>query len=480
MPDISYVCLSDMHLGAENSLLTRLVPNPADPRLLTVDPDTPSDVLVQLVACLRAVIEHNQPHHKPKLILNGDVLELALTDVNQAAMVFERFMELAMRPGDQLFDSTIYYLPGNHDHHLWEIARETQYMENYVAQVPWGGDLIAPWHTTNMFLDRYRDVPSYFLNRLIARMHYPQGQQPRFLTLYPNLGILNRSKDRCVVFSHGHYIESIYKLITSLRSIVFPGHVKPEKIWDLEAENFAWIDFFWSTLGRSGEAGEDVELIYDKMQDPQHFEKLLDNIARYISKQVNFPNILWIKEKLISQALTATVGRLAEREVQDTNQPLSQDAEAGLKFFLETLLRTQMQAEIGDAVPHDLSFVFGHTHKPFERGVHYDGYPNAVQLFNSGGWVVDTQSPQPIHGGAAIVVDDDLNSASIRMYNEMSDDRNPPDRAFVSAQLPNPLTTRLQAVIGASDPWRGFTDAVRRAIPMQRKDLHMKIQAQSG
>lgn len=475
MADISYVCLSDMHLGAENSLLTRLVPDPADPRLLIADPHTASDVLVQLVACLRAMIAHNDPYHKPKLVLNGDVLELALTNVNMAAMVFERFMELTMKPGDEIFDRTIYYVPGNHDHHLWEVSRETQYMENYIAGVPWGSNIVAPWHTTNVFLNNYRDVPSYFLNRLIGRMGYPDGKQPRFLTLYPNLGVLSRDKNKCVVFSHGHYIESIYKLITTLRSIVFPQHTKPGKIWDVEAENFAWIDFFWSTLGRSGEAGEDVELIYDKMQDPKHFGKLLDNIAQYVSKQINFPDILWIREKLISQALKTTVGKLAEREVSDTGQPLSQEAEAGLKLFLETLLRTQMQAEMGNSIPRDLTFVFGHTHKPFERVAHYDGYAGDVQLFNSGGWVVDTQTPQPIHGGAVIVVDDDLNSASIRMYNEASDDRNPPSLPFVSTQFPNPLSTRLQATISDSAPWRDFTEAAYRTIPLQRKDLQMKI-----
>ncbi|MGH8306817.1 MAG: metallophosphoesterase [Gammaproteobacteria bacterium] len=475
MADISYLCLSDMHLGAENSLLTRLVPDPAHPKLLIADPHVASDVLVQLAACLRAVVSHNRPNHKPRLILNGDVLELALANVNTAAMVFERFMELTMKPGQELFDSTMYYVPGNHDHHLWEVARETQYMENYIAGVPWGGNLVAPWHATNMFLGNYKDVPSYFLNRLIVRMGYPEGKQPRVLTLYPNLGLLSRDKNKCVVFSHGHYLESIYELMTTVRSVLFPGNKVPGKIWDLEAENFAWIDFFWSTLGRSGEAGADVELIYDKMQDQKHFGKLLDNIARYINKQIRFPDILWIRGKLISQALKATLGKLAEREVKDTGQPLSQEAEAGLKVYLETLLRAQIADENGSPVPRDLTFIFGHTHKPFERSRDYQGYAGAVQLFNSGGWVVDSQSPTPIHGGAVIVVDEELNSASIRMYNETTDDRLPPSSPSVSSQLPNKLTTRLEGIIGRTPAWDAFTEAVHKTIPLQRKNLQMKI-----
>ena len=48
MGDIRYVILSDMHLGAENSLLTDLSTG-------TVDTDTtrPAPLLIKLAACLR-------------------------------------------------------------------------------------------------------------------------------------------------------------------------------------------------------------------------------------------------------------------------------------------------------------------------------------------------------------------------------------------------------------------------------------------
>ena len=43
--------------------------------------------------------------------------------------------------------------------------------------------------------------------------------------------------------------------MTTLKNLIFPKlETRHPKIWDLESENFAWIDFFWSTLGRSGEA----------------------------------------------------------------------------------------------------------------------------------------------------------------------------------------------------------------------------------
>ena len=112
MPDIRYVCGWDMPLGEEDSLLTNLKTASTD-----TDPTQPSPVMEQLVKCLRNLISKNKNGGKPTLVLNGDILELALTTTNQAAMVFERFMELIMPPNKELFEGII-YIPGNHDHHI--------------------------------------------------------------------------------------------------------------------------------------------------------------------------------------------------------------------------------------------------------------------------------------------------------------------------------------------------------------------------
>src|SRR5690349_17082482 len=127
MPDIRYVCLSDMHLGAQNSLLTNLTPNN-----LSSDTSVTSPVLTSLVECLKTLIAQNESKEKPTLILAGDVLELALTTENIAAMAFERFIELILPANGEPLFKDIFYIPGNHDHHLWETARETQYV-NYLA-----------------------------------------------------------------------------------------------------------------------------------------------------------------------------------------------------------------------------------------------------------------------------------------------------------------------------------------------------------
>src|SRR5689334_17015538 len=99
MPDIRYVCLSDVHLAADNSVLTPIKPGSID-----IDASQPSPVLSHFVACLRELIARNERPEKPILILNGDILEMALADTNEAAMVFERFVELIFPPdGEALF-----------------------------------------------------------------------------------------------------------------------------------------------------------------------------------------------------------------------------------------------------------------------------------------------------------------------------------------------------------------------------------------
>jgi hypothetical protein len=48
------------------------------------------------------------------------------------------------------------------------------------------------------------------------------------------------------------------------------------------------------------------------------------------------------------------------------------------------------------------------------------GLESPVHVYNSGGWVVDTEDVEPLHGGAVLLVDSELNTVSVRMYNEAS------------------------------------------------------------
>src|SRR5262249_41510481 len=161
-------------------------------------------------------------------------------------------------------DNKIIYIPGNHDHHLWESAREIQY-SRYLEKVLGDRFINAPWHISRMIDPT--DVPSPFIQGVFNRCPWLNNIQ--VVTVYPNFGLT--AADKLVVFTHGHFTESIYSMMSSLASAMFPNRVRPRTTRQWEGENFAWIDFFWSALGRSGPVGHDVERTYELMQDPQKF-----------------------------------------------------------------------------------------------------------------------------------------------------------------------------------------------------------------
>ncbi len=472
MPDIHYVCLSDMHLGEEDSLLTNLKTDSTD-----IDPTKPSPVMKQLVECLRELVSKNENEKKPTLILNGDILELALTTTNQAAMVFERFMELIMPPNRELFGKIV-YIPGNHDHHLWELARETQYV-NYITNIKAGKHLPIPWHTTNMFVENDpNSVPSYFLTRLVNRFDHLKDFV--ITTAYPNFGLFREKDQKYVIFHHGHFIESLYELMSTFSNLLFPDREGPRHVWDIEAENFAWIDFFWSMLGRSGQVGQHIELIYEKMRDPEQFKKLLKPLADSLAKKYGLPGPFDIIDaKIIKGLFSFIVDEAISRERAQPDSLLSQEAKDGLCEYVSRPMKEQILIDRKGNMPYDVTFVFGHTHKPFQEDMSFKGYPQWVNVYNTGGWVVDSVEPHPLHGGAVILVDEYLNTVSLRMYNE---DANSVkylvrvEEATHEGEEKSPFYQRINDLVNSSiDPWKTFSAAAADSVHVRAKHLQARI-----
>jgi len=87
-------------------------------------------------------------------------------------------------------------------------------------------------------------------------------------------------------------------------------------------------------------------------------------------------------------------------------------------------------------------------------------------------------TPAPLQGGAVVLVDEDLNTASVRLYNEAASDAQAPAAPHVSEVLVNPLVRQLQTLIsGNPAPWNAMTQAASAEIPRQRANLNAKIQA---
>jgi UDP-2,3-diacylglucosamine pyrophosphatase LpxH len=463
MSDVRYVCVSDLHFGAANSLLTNIIPG-----TITVEPSAPSVCLTAFVECLEKLIAANEDQsRKPDLVLNGDVLELALAQDNVAAMAFERFLELVFVK-QRLFDK-VHYLPGNHDHHVWETAREKQYAA-YVASET--GDLEPPWHATNLSA-RSGDIPveSELIGALMQRHHL--GVRPE--VRYPTFGLFSADRSRGAVFHHGHYIESIYLLMSRLQKVVFPDSQLGTKIWEWEAENFAWIDFFWSTLGRSGSVGTDVGVLYDLLQSPDARELLAGRIANIASERV--PAIVRpVARPLIKRFIEHEANSAKPMERRNVVVPdLSKDGEDGLTALLTGPLAAQIRLDNADQLPRQTTFVFGHTHKPFQRHTQYDGYPGGVAIYNTGGWVVDERQPVPVEGAAVVVLDEDLNAAALRLYNQQASGPPPVVRVDCVEPEGNPLYDHFAKLKLTEDCWARLATVVAHEVPHRIELLDQMI-----
>lgn len=471
MSKLKYVVLSDMHLGAENSLLTNLVSDGYE-----TDNSKASPVLIGLVNCLKEIIAKNPAVEKPTLILNGDLMELALTTANEASMAFQRFVELTMpeRESEQLFKPEFIFLPGNHDHNLWECSRYEFFVKNLTELKP-HDRIKRRLNTTEMF-----NPPPIQQELLTTLMRmYPHLSQACTKVAYPSFAIKHEEQNKVCIFSHGHYIESIYSLMTTADQLFFPDRISPTTFNELEVQNFAWVDFFWSTLGRSGTVGRDVQLVYDKLQSPARVKELIRQFSKSISKKKKSFIGRWIEEKVLYGILDATIVKVASGE-RDESEIFTKDFTDGLEKFIELYVRNQIDFELHGNMPKDTTFIFGHTHKPFEKDINYPSFFNKVKVYNSGGWVVDTLDSTPNHGGSIILVDDDLDTVSLNLYKE--GDYKPkfaisgPDEHKPFNGLYEHLSKSIDFT---SETWVHFTRTVELEVELRYKYLREIIDSNS-
>ncbi|HSM36867.1 MAG TPA: metallophosphoesterase [Longimicrobiales bacterium] len=405
--DVRWVVLSDLHLGDDGSLLTRV-----DPVSQAVDAAAPAGTLVGLVDLLRDLIDRNAGGARPTLIVNGDFLDLAVSRLHAALMHFRQFAGLVLAPGDELFDRIV-FLPGNHDHHLWEIARETQYARAIDAS----GPTLPPMrHSTPPSLDDA--VPSFLLSRLLRTVRpldADEDRQRRVAVVYPNL-VLTAGGRRAVILHHGHYAEGIYHLISRAYRWLFPGRPLPATVEALESENFAWIDFFWSLLGQSGAAAPDIETLSEMLHYPEHVGDYADRLAARAAAARDLP---WIPGDRVEEAVLKHVfSTIAERfagERFHRERVCTAETMGVLGRYLFGPTLEQVRSELG-AVPPELAFLWGHTHKPFEKILRETRSARDVAVYNSGGWVIDSLRPAPTIGASALLLNEALDVAALRFF----------------------------------------------------------------
>lgn len=412
-PDNNCICLSDLHLGAGYSLLS--------------DPDCLHHLVAALHDYIPRVFAGAQP---PTLVLNGDILDFDFAPIDKIIVAFQQFFAAifdSRRP--PLFAAEVIYLPGNHDHRIWEQMKDLALIKYRRAH-----GMIVDHSTTDLFEDRlFKDntIGSYLLNEVLSEC---DNIHPCEITLrYPNWGLRSARHNRQVVFHHGHYVEDIYRAMSTF-SHALTEHVTND-IAELEAQNGAWIDFLWSSFSSSEQQVNNLVTLYTTSQDPAatHMgcRKLARKICAYldthyaVSSSARIGGVMSL-EKLVTSLLDASLGKVFQSERAGYQEKLSDSSIEGLRWYLSGPVRQQIQeadllrigeGRILDERSEHCHFIFGHTHKPFQSRLPVPGFRRNVDVFNSGGWVLDEYEFTSVQGAAIIFVDQMLNVASLRLFD---------------------------------------------------------------
>lgn len=461
MPKLRYVVISDLHLGASNSILTS-VDEGCQPVTTGVTSTAHS-----LARCLRELARMSDT--PPKLVINGDLLELALATENLAGGVQEQFL-LALSEGGWPFDDEVLFSPGNHDHHLWEITRESGHLKS-VAETKTGTYVGMMRHVTPLDEPPVEEVG---LTTAFRRIPALAGVTVRCQS--PNM-LLPTEGNRLVVAHHGHYFESIYRLVSTFRKLMIPEAPEPTTVAELETENYAWIDFLWSALGRSGPVGRDLTHLYEAARRKDREQTILRRTLRRWMAGRGLPALEEELEAVVIQGLLFKAAEaVVNSEINDGTSVLGAATREGMHSYVSGVLRRQLVEEAG-WTGQPVTLITGHTHKPFARVIAFEGYDAPVLVFNTGGYVADTLEPDVFHGASVVVVDEQGHAASLRLYAETASGPTVPVMVRrMPGDQPNPVEHWLEAAVDPSaDPWKSMAESAAADVRARRAALNALV-----
>ncbi|MBM2576345.1 hypothetical protein JQC91_08500 [Jannaschia sp. Os4] len=385
---IAYVCLSDLHAGAPAGLFS--------PR------DGLPDVAGALARALGALLSDGRG--EPRLVLLGDTMDLQFSEwgtaAGEAARILAALRDAAAWRGDILATA------GNHDHALWTDARHGLEVE------PKARLQTHPVHGTPAF-----DARGAGRARLLDRAAREAGFAGAELR-YPNVGL--RAGGRAVLLHHGHFHEAAYRAVTRLRDVLAEGPRPPPTAATLAAENAGWIDFAWSGLGDAAGLGREAEDLYQRLLTPTGFRRALTRWSDIATDAIadRVPGGALPEPRAAIGAATrailgATLGRMREDERHHEVDALPPDGRRGLTWYLGAPVAAQVAEEL-DAPPAALTYVCGHTHKPYAERIAAPGLPVPVEVLNSGGWTLNGPRLDNAEGAGVVLIDDAMNAVLLR------------------------------------------------------------------
>lgn len=475
MADITYICISDLHLGEPTSLLTD-TPATSGGDGTTADAlrDAFSEALLQTID---ALVRETSQAAAPGIVLLGDIFDMSLGTPRASIRTFDALLKSLAAKGARERIGPFIFLPGNHDHELWTVSR----FEHMLGGDPADDSYV---HTTPAFAAPDTQPRAALIDKILRDNGF-QGAA----TYYPNMGLMSADGARAVVLHHGHFIEPIYHAMSSLTTALEGRQGISMDAESLERLNASWIDFIWSTDGDDGRLGADINFAHDALltgrSDISAQHDLAGLLADRLLRALPLPHTTQARSMTRTAAralIDSLVGEYGQMERFSYQQTLGADGVAGLRSYLSGTVRAQIAQERPGAKLRDLSFVFGHTHKPFEARIPLPDQPMPPAVYNTGGWDMDTPMFGTRLGASAVVIDADLNLAALRLCDVPQQDDAAPGRVRVTTadgpQADTPLTQTLRTAIGqAEDAWQRFSDAAGEAYRTKQSFIMARLEA---
>lgn len=392
---IKYIVLSDLHLGEEDSLFT-----PTE--------KGNHNLLQAFCASLQSLVDVNSNREKPTLILNGDILGLSFSTYQESLTVFDNFIESVVSTHN--ICDQIAYIPGNHDHHIWQLAMESQYrrsLESRSSKEP----IPAMKRITSPL---YREgIRSEFIEAFINKSNH---SNLKLKILYPNMIIppMENNHDY-ILIHHGHFAEKTYQFISESLQSLYPKESVPTSLNELEAENGAWINFAFSELGRSGAAGEKFEKLMNTLSSIEMFDSESGELSENVALALDYPYIPFHSaEKFLTRRLIQNIANKIRSERYQAETVCSVDAMNGLTEYLEDYCKKQMSVIgwNGEAT----TLIWSHTHKPFSRKTCTASW-DQLKVINTGGWVLPKEQ-KLTHGGSITLINAYNEVVDLRIWND--------------------------------------------------------------
>lgn len=393
------VGLSDIHLGAFNSTLSFFVDT--DDALLrqTFEGPSPnfkgvsSTTAWHVFETIRESIEREARElaedddiGKRTLVLHGDLLDLSLAPMALCCLNARCFFHWAKNVAKF---NRIVYVPGNHDHHVWRMFMESDFLPDSVQK----GNSSYP-RTTNAS----RPAPT------IARL---LGVSLPFHMVYPHYQhlITVDGKEWSLVFHHGHFLERWW---TALSSLMEAPSLGGHSLEQLEALNEPLTELLWFSIGDAGRLSQLVNKLYVGASDPRlmtsQIKIILDEATEQLKRRWNFKLPWWVPERAMKWTLSRLVAGMSVNRERPARIDLTAASLRNSKLegdLLQAALKYRSRyAPLARSV-----FVFGHTHKTQataedlidleaeELVSNQDSFDQ--RILNTGGWVVEPHISDP-------------------------------------------------------------------------------------